>query len=291
MSRDRLIRLNGFKQATVSHAAVGAWRHPQNQSHRYRELDYWIETARTLEDGLFDGLFIADVLGVLDTYGGSIAETLKQGVQTPSIDPVLAISAMAAATRHLGFAVTLSTTYEQPYNLARKLTTLDHLTGGRIGWNIVTSALDSAARNLGLDRQVPHRERYRMAEEFLDVTYKLWEGSWEAGAVVLDREAGIFAAPLESPSDPPSRAVFRCAGRISRRALAAKDTGPVPGRFIRNRTRFRRPPCRRRVHRRSSARHRPRHRFRHSPARGRFRPRSLERQIFRHGDRDHRSGR
>lgn len=195
MSSNRLIRLNGFKQATVSHAAVGTWRHPQNQSHRYRELDYWVETARTLEEGLFDGLFIADVLGVLDTHGGSIAETLKQGVQTPSIDPVLAISAMAAATRHLGFAVTLSTTYEQPYNLARKLTTLDHLTGGRIGWNIVTSALDSAARNLGFDRQVPHRERYKIAEEFLDVTYKLWEGSWEDGAVVLDREAGIFADP------------------------------------------------------------------------------------------------
>ncbi|NTG04882.1 LLM class flavin-dependent oxidoreductase [Agrobacterium rhizogenes] len=195
MTEKRLIRLNGFKQATVGHAAVGTWRHPQNQSHRYRELSYWVETARTLEEGLFDGLFIADVLGVLDTHGGSIAETLKQGVQTPSIDPVLAISAMAAATQHLGFAVTLSTTYEQPYALARKLTTLDHLSDGRIGWNIVTSALDSAARNLGLDRQIPHAERYKIAEEFLEVTYKLWEMSWDEDAVVLDRDAGVFADP------------------------------------------------------------------------------------------------
>jgi FMN-dependent oxidoreductase (nitrilotriacetate monooxygenase family) len=195
MSDKRLIRLNGFKQATVGHAAVGTWRHPDNQSHRYDELDYWIETARLLEAGQFDGLFIADALGVLDTQGGSIAQTLKHGVQTPSIDPLLAISAMAAATRHLGFAVTLSTTYEQPYTLARKMTTLDHLTGGRIGWNIVTSALDSAARNLGLDRQIPHAERYAIAEEFLDVTYKLWESSWQDDAVVLDREAGMFADP------------------------------------------------------------------------------------------------
>ncbi len=112
MSGRKLIRLNGFKQSTVSHAAVGAWRHPDNQSHRYRELDYWIETARTLEEGLFDGLFVADVLGVLDTHGGSIAGTLKQGVQTPSTDPLLAVSAMAAATKHLGFAITVSTTYE-----------------------------------------------------------------------------------------------------------------------------------------------------------------------------------
>jgi FMN-dependent oxidoreductase (nitrilotriacetate monooxygenase family) len=193
----KLIRLNGFKQSTVSHAAVGAWRHLDNQSHRYRELDYWIETAKTLEEGLFDGLFVADVLGVLDTHGGSMAETLKQGVQTPSTDPLLAVSAMAAATTHLGFAITVSTTYEQPYALARKLTTLDHLTGGRIGWNIVTSALESAARNLGHDTQIPHDERYAIAEEFLEVVYKLWEGSWEDDAIILDRERGIFADPAK----------------------------------------------------------------------------------------------
>lgn len=193
----KLIRLNGFKQSTVSHAAVGAWRHPENQSHRYRELDYWTETARTLEEGLFDGLFIADVLGVLDTHGGSIAGTLKQGVQTPSTDPLLVVSAMAAVTKHLGFAVTVSTTYEQPYAFARKMTTLDHLTGGRIGWNIVTSALESAARNLGHDTQIPHDERYAIAEEFLEVVYKLWEGSWQDDAVIMDRTAGVFADPAK----------------------------------------------------------------------------------------------
>ena len=100
---------------------------------------------------------------------------------------------MAAATEHLGFGITVSTTYESPYLLARKFSTLDHLTGGRIGWNIVTSLLDSAARNIiGRDRQIPHDERYAIAQEFLEVTYKLWEGSWEPDAVVRDRGRGVF---------------------------------------------------------------------------------------------------
>jgi FMN-dependent oxidoreductase (nitrilotriacetate monooxygenase family) len=187
--------LNGFKQPTVGHTAVGLWRHPQAQAHRYKEISYWMETARLLELANFDSLFIPDVLGVLDVYDGTIDAALKHGVQTPSLDPLLIVSAMAAVTRFLGFAITVSTTYEQPYNLARKLTTLDHLTDGRIGWNIVTSALESAARNLGLVRQIPHNERYRIAEEFMEVMYKLWEGSWEEDAVRIDREAGIYADP------------------------------------------------------------------------------------------------
>jgi FMN-dependent oxidoreductase (nitrilotriacetate monooxygenase family) len=191
------IRLNGFKQSTVSHSAVGLWRHPNSQAQRYTDLDYWTETARTLERGRFDALFIADALGPLDTYQGRMDATLRQGVQTPSDDPLLVVSAMAAVTRNLGFAVTLSTAFEQPYLLARKMTTLDHLTRGRIGWNIVNSALDSAARNCGQPRQLPHDERYDVAEEFLQVAYKLWEGSWEDGAVLRDRAGGVFADPAK----------------------------------------------------------------------------------------------
>jgi FMN-dependent oxidoreductase (nitrilotriacetate monooxygenase family) len=193
MATPRIIHFNGFKQSTVGHAAVGLWRHPCSQAHRYRTLDYWLQTARTLEAGGFDALFIADALGVLDVAGGRIDETLRHGVQTPSTDPLLAVSAMAVATSHLGFAITVSTTYEQPYNLARKMATLDHLTQGRIGWNIVTSALESAARNLGLERQIPHDERYAIADEFLEVAYKAWEASWEDDAVVLDRAGSMFA--------------------------------------------------------------------------------------------------
>lgn len=189
------MRLYALKQSTVGHTAIGLWRHPKSQAALYKTLDYWTATARTLEQGKFDALFIADALGVLDVYAGNADETLRHGVQTPTDDPLLMISALAAATSRLGFAVTVSTTYEQPYSFARKMTTLDHLSNGRIGWNIVTSALDSAARNLGLTTQIPHDERYVMAEEFMSVVYQLWESSWREDAVVNDRQRGIFVDP------------------------------------------------------------------------------------------------
>jgi len=195
MGAGKRIHLFALKQSTVGHTAVGLWRHPKSQAARYKDLDYWVETAKTLEEGRFDGLFIADALGVLDVYAGSADETLRHGVQTPTNDPLLCISAMAAVTSRLGFAVTVSTSYELPYAFARKMTTLDHLSKGRIGWNIVTSALDSAARNLGLTRQIPHDERYAIAEEFMEVVYRLWEESWQDGAVVDDRERGVFVDP------------------------------------------------------------------------------------------------
>ncbi|BBH67257.1 N5,N10-methylene tetrahydromethanopterin reductase [Actinoplanes sp. OR16] len=185
--------LNGLRQSTVGHTAIGLWRHPDSQAHRYRDLSYWVETAQILERGKFDALFVADALGPLDVYQGSVDAALRDGIQTPTDDPLLPISAMAAATRNLGFSVTVSSTYELPYAFARKMTTLDHLTGGRIGWNIVTSALDSAARNLGLTRQLAHDERYAKAEEFMEVVYKLWEGSWADDAVV--RSGDLFVDP------------------------------------------------------------------------------------------------
>lgn len=185
--------LSAFSMSTVSHGNFGMWRHPDDRTAQYTSLDYWVDLARLLDDGGFDLLFIADAVGQLDVFGGSADAALTHGVQTPVTDPLLAVSAMAAATRRLGFGITVSTTYEHPYLLARKFSTLDHLTGGRIGWNIVTSLLDSAARNIiGRERQIPHDERYAIAQEFLDVTYKLWEGSWEDGAVVRDRASGVF---------------------------------------------------------------------------------------------------
>src|SRR5919108_155051 len=170
--------------ACVGHQSAGLWRHPEDQGYRYTHLDHWLQLARTLDEGGFDALFLADVLGVYDVYGGSRDAAVASASQVPVDDPTLAISAMAAVTQHLGFAVTVSLTFEQPYALARRLTTLDHLTGGRVAWNVVTSYLESAARNLGHDGHIPHDERYEMAEEYLEVCYKLWEASWEDGAVV-----------------------------------------------------------------------------------------------------------
>lgn len=185
--------LSAFTMSTPSHGNFGLWRHPDDRTSSYTDLRYWTDLARTLDAGGFDALFIADAVGQLDVHGGDATAALTKGVQTPVTDPLLAVSAMAAATEHLGFGITVSTTYESPYLLARKFSTLDHLTGGRIGWNVVTSLLDSAARNIiGRERQIPHDERYAMAQEFLEVTYKLWEGSWEPGAVVRDHERGVY---------------------------------------------------------------------------------------------------
>jgi FMN-dependent oxidoreductase (nitrilotriacetate monooxygenase family) len=189
------IRFNAFTMNTVSHQSPGLWTHPLDRAQDYRTLDYWLSLARTLENGLFDGVFLADVLGVYDVYQSAADAALRNAVQVPVNDPLLLVPAMAAVTEHLGFGVTFSLTYEHPYPFARRMSTLDHLTNGRVAWNIVTGYLDSAARNLGLEKQIGHDDRYELAEEYLAVTYKLWEHSWEDGAVQRNRSTGVFTDP------------------------------------------------------------------------------------------------
>ncbi|WP_380158476.1 LLM class flavin-dependent oxidoreductase [Kineococcus sp. R86509] len=191
------LRLNAFAMACVGHQAAGLWSRPEDRSADYRTLAHWTNLARLLERGGFDALFLADVLGTYDVHGGSRDAAVRAAVQVPVNDPLAAVSAMAAVTENLGFGLTVTTTYEQPYSLARRLTTLDHLTGGRVAWNVVTGYLDSAAKNLGLTAQVAHDERYEVAEEYLEVCYKLWEGSWEDDAVVRDAGRGIYADPAK----------------------------------------------------------------------------------------------
>jgi long-chain alkane monooxygenase len=191
----RQIRLNAFDMNCVSHLVAGTWRHPDSQAVRYTDLRYWTELAQLLERGLFDGLFIADVLGIYDVFAGSPDAALRSAAQVPVNDPLLVVPAMATVTEHLGFGVTASISFEHPYPFARRMSTLDHLTGGRIGWNIVTSYLGSGARNMGLDSIVAHDTRYDIADEYLEVTYKLWEGSWEDDAVVGDRS--LYADPAK----------------------------------------------------------------------------------------------
>ena len=189
------ILLNAFDMNCVGHIQHGLWTHPRDRSVDYNTLPYWTGLARTLERGLFDGLFIADIVGVYDVYQHGVDITAREAIQLPVNDPMLLVSAMAAVTRHLGFGVTVNLGYEAPYLLARRFSTLDHLTGGRVGWNIVTGYLESAARAMGLAKQLPHDERYDRADEYLDVLYKLWEGSWEDGAVRRDKAARVFADP------------------------------------------------------------------------------------------------
>lgn len=187
--------LSAFDMNTVVHQNPGMWTYPNDQLHRHTDMDYWIELAQLLERGNFDCLFLADVLGIYDVYGGSKDFAVKNAAQFPVLDPLLTISAMAAATKTLSFGVTCSLTYELPYAFARKMSTLDHLTKGRIAWNIVTSYQKSAAVNLGLNDQIPHNERYDVADEFMDVCYKLWEYSWLEDAIVRDPERGMYTDP------------------------------------------------------------------------------------------------
>lgn len=133
------------------------------------------------------------MLGIYDVYHQSAKHALTGAVQVPVNDPLQIVPAMAAVTKHLGFGVTTSISFEHPYPFARRISTLDHLTKGRVGWNIVTSYLESGSKNLGLKTQVNHDNRYDIADEYLEVLYKLWEGSWEEGSVLRDRESGIFA--------------------------------------------------------------------------------------------------
>jgi FMN-dependent oxidoreductase (nitrilotriacetate monooxygenase family) len=194
----RRIRFNAFEMSCVVHQSPGLWRHPEDQSRRYNDLGYWTSLARTLEDGLFDGIFLADVLGVYDLYGASSESALRSGAQIPVTDPLPLISAMATVTDHLGFGLTTGTAFEHPFPFARRISTLDHLTGGRLGWNVVTGYLPSAAENTQSRGQLDtfdHDARYDHADEYLDVLYKLWEGSWEDDAVRADPASGVYTDP------------------------------------------------------------------------------------------------
>ncbi len=245
-SMTKQIGFNLFEMNTVGHISHGLWVHPENNRHRFNDLDFWTEHAKLLEEGLFDAVFLADVIGTYDGYRAGPETALREAVQIPSNDPLLLIPAMAAVTKHLAFAATFSTTYEPPFAFARRASTLDHLTKGRFGWNVVTSYLPNAARNFGLDDEVAHDDRYGIADEYLDVLYKLWEGSWDDDAVIQDREARVYTDPskvryidhvgehfkvagphLSQPSPQRTPVIFQAGSSDRGRAFAAKHAEGV----------------------------------------------------------------
>lgn len=143
---------------TPSHLAFGQWANPQDRSKdKRRDLTYWTDMARILEKGGFVGYFLADTYGPYDVLEGSAAPAIRTGAQWPMADPIIPISAMAAVTKHLNFAVTTSTSYEQPYVVAKRFATLDHLTGGRFGWNIVTSWKPAASKAVSGNSDMLHK--------------------------------------------------------------------------------------------------------------------------------------
>ena len=188
---------NAFHMNCVVHQSPGLWLHPDSQTDRYTDLDAWTDLAKLLERGKLDGLFLADVIGVYDVYRGNRDAAVRGAVQVPVNDPSLVIPAMATVTEHLGFAYTSSVLQCHPFTFARQISTLDHLTKGRIAWNIVASYLESSGRNFGQGGLLDHDERYDFADEYAEVCYKLWESSWEDDAVLKDRARRIYADPAK----------------------------------------------------------------------------------------------
>ena len=192
--RPRLL-LSAFLMNTSSHILGGMWRHPEAQQHRFNELSLWVDLAKKLEDAKFDALFFADVVGLYGDHEGGWASHVRKGLQVPSHDPLVLLSALAAGTKDIGLAMTSSVIQSHPFQFARQISTLDHLSQGRVAWNIVTSVLENAHRNFGGQDLVAHDDRYGWAEEYVEAAYKLWEGSWEDDALLADKESGLYADP------------------------------------------------------------------------------------------------
>jgi FMN-dependent oxidoreductase (nitrilotriacetate monooxygenase family) len=224
----RQLHLGGFQIASQVTHSHGAWRHPGSHAD-FTDADYYLRIARTLERGKFDFTFFADLLAAPTRFGDDIEEPLRRGVQaTATIDPLLVAAAIAAGTDRIGVAVTKSTTYFHPYEVARIFASLDHLSDGRSGWNIVTSLSQAEARNFGYEEHLEHDRRYVRAQEFVEATVELW-GSWDADALLQDKQ-GLFAdpekihaidhegeffrirGPLNVPHSPQSRPVLIQAG-------------------------------------------------------------------------------
>jgi FMN-dependent oxidoreductase (nitrilotriacetate monooxygenase family) len=174
------LHLNAFLMTTGHHEA--SWRLPESNPRANTDLQHYIGLARLAERGTFDSLFLADSPSLLGPVGRR-----PSGV----IEPLILLTALATATERIGLIATASTSYNDPYNLARRFASLDHVSGGRAGWNVVTTATIEAARNFGLDELPAHADRYAKAAEFLEVAFKLWD-SWDDDAIIADKAAGVW---------------------------------------------------------------------------------------------------
>ena len=201
---NRLINLNVFLRGTGHHAA--SWRHPDARPEDLRNIKYYQKLAQLAESAKFDSVFLADGLSAGPPSPPPDAERRdsQSGLAQPqgrggggnwgSLEPFTLLSAVAAVTEHIGLIGTVSTTYNEPFHVARKFASLDHISGGRAGWNIVTTGDEGSALNFSKDEHLRHDLRYNRADEFLKVATKLWD-SWDDDSVVADKEAGILNTP------------------------------------------------------------------------------------------------
>ncbi|MDH3678608.1 MAG: LLM class flavin-dependent oxidoreductase [Acidimicrobiia bacterium] len=187
----RQIVLVGFLQAQNCTTIPAAWRHPEARLD-FTSPDYYRHIGRTLERGRFDLGFFDDRLAMPDMYSGDHVHTVENGIRCVKMDPTAVLMTLGMATQRLGLGATYSTTYYQPFHVARLFATIDHMTEGRAAWNVVTSVNDNEARNMGLESVIAHDERYDRADEFMEVVHGHWD-TWDDDALVLDRDSGLFA--------------------------------------------------------------------------------------------------
>jgi FMN-dependent oxidoreductase (nitrilotriacetate monooxygenase family) len=208
----RQLHFSLLTMPTVAHNDYGMWSHPENQKVHFDDPAFWTELAKTAEEAKMDALFMADGLGIADSFGGSFDVALREGMHVPVIDPGLVAASVAAATTHLGLAVTAASTFDPPFSHARRMATLDHLSKGRVGWNVVTGFLKNGEDNYGVPPAESSAQRYDTTEEFMDVCYKLWEGSWEEDAYVLDRDNAVVIDPAKVHKIDHVGEHYRCSG-------------------------------------------------------------------------------
>ncbi|HVW46387.1 MAG TPA: NtaA/DmoA family FMN-dependent monooxygenase [Solirubrobacterales bacterium] len=188
---------NAFVMNTSSHIHHGQWRRPDARQVDFDDVEVWIDLARTLEEARFDTMFFADVSGLYGDSDADFSLYVREGLQIPSNDPTVLLGALATRTDDIGLAVTSNVFQQHPTNFARQISTLDQISKGRVAWNIVTGTQDNGYRNFGFGALEDHDERYRWADEYVEVTYKLWEGSWDEGAVLKDKEGSVYSDPAK----------------------------------------------------------------------------------------------
>ncbi len=238
----RPLHFNAFVMNTTSHIHHGQWRRPDAQQHQFNDVNTWISLARILEDATFDAMFFADVVGLYGDADADHSVYVTEGLQIPSNDPTVLLGALAVNTEHIGLATTSNVFQNHPFNFARQISTLDHISNGRIAWNIVTGTQDNGSRNFGLPQLTDHTERYAWADEYVDVAYKLWEGSWDDDALLQDKDGSRHADPdkihkidhegkryrvqgphLPAPSPQRTPLLFQAGSSVAGRDFAARN--------------------------------------------------------------------
>ncbi len=190
------LRFGLFENAQANDSGTSTWRYPENQRHLFDTLGYWQEIAGICEDARLDFMFLADAWGWADVNGTRPDICSIEGLDLPRLDPAIVAASLLPTTENLGLVLTGSTLLEQPYAFARRMASLDQLSRGRLGWNVVTTGTaETAVAGFGVP-MVAHDERYAMADDFMEVVYKLWEGSWEPDALEKDK-LGRYADPAK----------------------------------------------------------------------------------------------